>query len=157
MIKLIWAMDPNGVIGKNNSLPWHIKDELKHFSKTTYNNHVLFGRKTFESLPGILPNRVHLVLTRDKQIKSNNSSVIYCTNLKKIINKYKKNNKDLYIAGGSEIYKQTLPYADELIVTEIKNFYDGNIYFPEFDISKFELIKILQYDKFNVKYYRRKK
>ena len=156
MIKLIWAMDPNRVIGKNNSLPWKIKEELKHFLNSTKNHTVLIGRKTYESLPSPLLNRKIIVLTRNKNYKINDSSIICSNNLEAIINKYKNSEEILFVCGGSKIYKETLYAADELIITNIKKEYDGDTYFPEFDLTKFELIKKVEYIKFNIEYYRNK-
>ncbi len=154
MIKLVWAMDLNGVIGKNNGLPWNIKEELKHFVKITKNNTILMGRTTFEHLPGILPNRKIIVLTRNESLTSDNKDVKYCHNLNKLVDEYANNpNLDLYVCGGANIYKQFLPFANELIISIIKDKFDGDTYFPEYDLSKFKLTAKQENSNFIVEYY----
>ncbi len=157
MIKLIWAMDPNGVIGNNGKLPWKSKEELKHFSKTTKYNSILMGRKTFDSLPGTLPNRKIIVLTREYTAVSNDKDIYFTNDLKSILIKYHGNiNEDIYIAGGSNIYLQTLKHADELIVTRINKKFKGDCYFPVVNFSDgFRLIKKEEHSSFCVEYYKK--
>lgn len=157
MIKLLWAMDENNLIGQNNQLPWHLREELQHFKETTFGQTILFGRLTYEGIGRPLPKRKTLVLTRqlDYQIKHPDVEVV--TDLTAIINFYHQNpTEDIYICGGKKIYEATLPYADELITSLIKGKYQGDTYFPSFDLNQFTLTKLNEYQQFVIKYYKRK-
>ncbi|WP_424527076.1 dihydrofolate reductase [Spiroplasma endosymbiont of Glossina fuscipes fuscipes] len=157
MIKLLWAMDENNLIGKNNHLPWHLKEELQHFKRTTVGQTILFGRLTYEGIGGPLPNRKILVLTTKKDYIINHLDVKVVTNLNDIINTYQQNlTDDIYICGGKKIYEATLPYADELIISYIKGKYEGDTYFPAFDLTQFILTKTTELEQFVIKYYKRK-
>ena len=139
-ILLIAAVAKNGVIGKENDLVWKIPTDFKRFKTLTSNHYILMGRKTFESLGKPLPNRTHLVITRnpDYQVpeghhvfKSVEDAFIYCNKLG--IDK-------LYVIGGGEIYKQTMPLADELVITEVEAEPDGDTYFPEIDPNIWKVV-----------------
>ncbi len=164
MIKLIWAMDKNGIIGKNNKLPWRIKEELQHFYRETKFKTILMGRKTYESLPNknLINRKIILISRSDKNSKAlnsildnQNSNVVVVNNLIDFLKKYYNTKEDLYICGGASIYQQSIPFANELIISEIKNSYDGDSVFPKFDITKFELYKKIDYNDFIVKYYKK--
>ncbi|WHQ36694.1 dihydrofolate reductase [Spiroplasma sp. SV19] len=157
MIKLLWAMDENNLIGQNNHLPWHLKEELQHFKTTTVGQTILFGRLTYEGIGRPLPNRKTLVLTTKQDYVINHPDVKVVTNLRAIIDFYQNNpTDDIYICGGKKIYEATLPYADELIISYIKGKYEGDTYFPAFDLTQFILIKIVESEQFVIKYYKRK-
>ena len=105
MIKLIVAMDPNQLIGKNNQLPWNIKEDLAHFKQTTIGHAVVMGRKTYESIGKALPNRVNYVLTRDPDFKAKESSVIIVKDYLELIKKYKNSQDILFVIGGEQVYQ----------------------------------------------------
>lgn len=145
MISLIVAISENNAIGKNNNLLFHIKEDLAFFKKTTLNKHILMGRKTFESLPGVLPNRKHLVITRDKNYSVDNENVEVCNNLLDVINKYKESNEELFIIGGGEIYKQALDskLVDKLYITKVdKIVNDADVFFPQISEKEYSLESI---------------
>lgn len=145
MISLIVAVSENNAIGKNNNLLFHIKEDLAFFKKTTLNKHILMGRKTFESLPGVLPNRKHLVITRDKNYSVDNENVDVCNNLLDVINKYKESNEELFIIGGGEIYKQALDskLVDKLYITKVdKIVNDADVFFPQISEKEYSLESI---------------
>lgn len=156
MIKIIVAMDPNQLIGKNNQLPWNIKEDLQHFKETTTGHAVVMGRKTYESIGKALPNRLNYIITRDKNFKPKENSIVLINDYQELINKYKNSQEILFVIGGEQIYQLFLDYCDELVVSQILNFYYGDTYFPEF-LDKFETDKIVPKKGFNVVYYRRKK
>ena len=144
MIKLIWAMDRNYLIGKNNELPWKIPAEMKYFSQTTSGNTILMGSKTFKSIGKPLKNRFNIVITRNKEKYKDwqEKDLVFASALKEILEPYKGNpNKHIFIIGGREIYQQTYPYADYCYVSIVKGTYEGNVYFPFSDWKKSELIK----------------
>ena len=139
MLSLIVAVAQNNVIGKDNKLIWHISEDLKRFKEITSGKTIIMGRKTFESLPGVLPNRKHIIVTRDKNYKVNSDNVTIVHDLNALIDQYKKCDDEVFIIGGAEIYKQALPDADKLYLTKINNFFDGDTFFPEINYDYFKV------------------
>lgn len=122
------AHDPNLVIGKNNDLPWHYPEDMKHFKKTTMGGTVLMGRKVYESLQvQPLPKRRNIVLSRTKTFKEAECYTSLEDAFKNI-----DNEETVFVIGGGEVYKELLPKADELIITLIKQKYEGDVFFPEY-------------------------
>lgn len=161
MIKMIWAQTSDGVIGKDNALPWSIKEEMQHFRTTTLHQNVLMGGKTFESMnyKG-LPNRVNYVLTRDpnKYKTYATENLIFVTDKKSIIDEFKNNqNKDIYIIGGSQVYDLFFDDCDEIIRTIIKGQFEGNVYIKNFNYNNFDKINIVKKEHFYVEYMNRRK
>ncbi len=139
MISIIVAVAKNNVIGKNNKLIWHISEDLKRFKKITSGKTMVMGRKTFESLPGILPDRDHIIITRDKEFNVNSEQVSIVHDLDSIINKYSSSEDEVFIIGGAQIYTQLLPYAKKIYLTKIDYDFEGDTYFPEIDYNKFDI------------------
>ena len=141
MISIIVAIANNNVIGKNNQLPWYYKNDLKHFKDITTNHTVVMGRNTFDSIilrnSKPLPNRKNVVVTRNVDFKYPDVVVI-----NDFLEYLKENHKEeIFIIGGNQIYKESLPYANRLYITHIKKDHEGDIYFPEYEKEDFELIK----------------
>ena len=128
MIILVAAMDQGHVIGFKNKLPWHCKEDLKHFKKLTDGKHIVMGRKTFESLPKMLPNRHHIVLTRDTNFSHENVEVFHT--IDDLLVSY-EGKEDLYIIGGAEIYNQFMSICDKIELTIISGFHEGDTFFPK--------------------------
>lgn len=125
---IIAAHDPNLVIGKDGSLPWHYSEDLKFFKKTTMVSPLLMGRGVFEELnEKPLPGRRNVVLSRSK----NYGHVATFSSIEDAIHYLSEEDK-VFIIGGGEIYRQTMDLADELVITEIKEEYEGDTYFPEY-------------------------
>lgn len=129
-IVLIAAHDPNLVIGKDGGLPWHYSEDLKFFKKTTMGHPLVMGRVVFEELnEKPLPGRENIILSRSKNyrhVKTFNS-------IDEALDYLAGQNYDrVFIIGGGNVYKQTLERADELIITEIKEEYEGDTFFPEY-------------------------
>lgn len=141
MISLIVAHDKNRVIGLNNKMPWHYPEDLQYFKKTTLNKNVLVGRNTFYSIISYLkkplPNRVMHVLTSKKEVEF---SVNVFNSVEECLNMF-SSDEELFVAGGAKVYETFLPYADRLYITLINNEYEGDTYFPYYDISKYKEIK----------------
>lgn len=140
---IIVAVADNGVIGRNNDMPWHIKSEYRYFRQTTQSHPVITGRKNFEAM-GILKDRPMIVVTRDTSFKADGVTVTH--NLEDAITLAKdiaqKSGKDrIFIIGGAEIYRQALPLTDEIYYTEVHLKPEGDILFPAFDRSQFVEIK----------------
>ncbi len=142
MICLIWAMTKDNLIGKGNDLPWHYKEDLQYFKKTTMNKDVLMGYNTylsiFNRLGHSLPNRNNFVLCNDLEIMDN--SITQVNDLDEFIKQYQNTDKELFIIGGASVYRQTLPVADKLYITLINKEYLGDVYFPEIDLSNYKVI-----------------
>lgn len=131
---IIVAMSENYVIGLNNSLPWHLSDDLKRFKKITTGHQIVMGRKTYESIGRPLPNRDNFVLTRNAKLQIDGINVI------KSLNDIPSSDKKTFIIGGGEIYTQLINSCDELLVTKIHCEIDGDAYFPIIDLSVWSLI-----------------
>ena len=130
MINLIVAMSSNGVIGKENQLPWHLPEDLKRFRLITNNNVVVMGRKTHLSIGKVLPNRLNVILSRDtKWYNPLGDNCVVCYSVEEVIEKFKY--RDLFIIGGSEIYNQFLPHTDKIYLTLIDKDFEGDTYFPK--------------------------
>lgn len=123
-------MAQNRTIGVNNSLPWRIPEDLKHFKALTMGHHMIMGRKTFDSIGKPLPGRTTVVVTRDKALKIEGCLVAH--SLQEAI-KLCANDSEIFIVGGADIYAQSLAAADTLYITEIPRDVDGDAHFPAFD------------------------
>nr|WP_100402522.1 dihydrofolate reductase [Bacillus sp. FJAT-42315] len=138
MISFIWAMDQNGVIGKNNQLPWRLPEDLKFFKETTMGHPIVMGRKTFESIGKPLPGRENVILTRDQSYEADGCTVVYSVD--ELVEKAEK-EEQLFITGGAEIFRLMLPFVDRLYVTVIEESFDGDTHFPkELDWDEWELV-----------------
>lgn len=140
MISLMVAIAKNNVIGKDNKLPWHYKKDLQYFKEVTMNHTIVMGRKTFDSILSTnfspLPNRKHVVVTRNNDFKYEGVEVVHDFN--KYLNK--KYEEEIFIIGGSQIFAESLPYADRLYITWIDKEYAGDTFFPKVDLDEYKLI-----------------
>jgi dihydrofolate reductase len=137
MLRLIVAVANDNVIGKDNKLLCHIPEDLKRFKQLTTGNAIVMGRKTFESLPNVLPNRWHVVLTRDESYRVNDDRVTIVNDIKDII-ELKDTEHEYFIIGGGEIYKTFLPYCKKLYITKIDEDFEGDTYFPDVDFDNYD-------------------
>lgn len=129
MISMISSVGKNRELGKNNGLIWHFKEDMKFFKDTTMGHTVVMGFNTYKSLPGDLPGRHIIVVSFDPV-----DNVEYVNGIEPIIEKYKDSHEEIFICGGASIYKQFLPYADKLYLTEIDAIdNEADTFFPEFD------------------------
>lgn len=128
MIVLVVARDIFGTIGKDNKLPWHCKEDLQRFKRITMGKNIVMGRKTFESLPKMLPGRKHVVLTRNEDFSHEGVEVFH--NIDDLLVTY-EGKEDLYIIGGAEVYNQFIDKFDIIEMTIIKGDYDGDTFFPD--------------------------
>ena len=162
-IVAIWAQDEEGIIGKDNRLPWYLPAELQHFKETTLNHAILMGRVTFDGMGRrILPQRETLILTRNAD--KNMDGVNIFNNIESVLDWYQSQDKNLYVIGGKQIFQAFEHYLDEVIVTQIHARVEGDTYFPEdFDLSLFETVSSKFYAKdeknpydFTIQYRKRK-
>lgn len=134
-ISIIACVGKNLELGKNNDLIWHLPNDLKYFKKVTSGKTVIMGRRTFESLPGILPKRRNIVLQLPHE--SIIPGVEIYNDIPSILEAV-KNEEEAFIIGGASIYKQFLEYADKLYLTEVnEKCLDAEVYFPKFDKRKY--------------------
>lgn len=138
MFSIIVATDINNVIGKNNSLLWNLPNDLKRFKEITSNHKIIMGRKTFESLPKILPNRYHIVLTKNKDFTFIDENVEIVNSFNFLIKDYLNSDEEIFIIGGGEIYNLFLPYAQKIYLTKLNHSFNGDAYFPNIDNSIWE-------------------
>ena len=135
IISMIAAVSANRVIGKSNDLPWNLPDDMKYFMQTTKTHHVIMGRKNYQSIPEKfrpLPNRVNIVITRQETFEAPGCIVMHSI-ADALAYAEKSGEKETFIIGGAEIYREGLPYANRLYITEIKSSIEGDTYFPEFN------------------------
>ena len=129
-ISMIACVGKNLELGKNNDLIWHLPNDLKFFKKTTLGKTVIMGRRTFESLPGVLPKRRNIVLMLPSEEPIDGVDIYY--NIPSLLKDL--GEEEVFIVGGASIYKQFLPYAKRLYLTEVnESCDDASVYFPTFD------------------------
>lgn len=130
IITLIAAVGRNGVIGRDNDLPWRLPDDMKHFMRTTRGHAVVMGRKTYESMDGPLKGRRNIIITRQDGYVREGAEVV--GGLDEAI-KLAGDVDEVFIAGGEQIYRLALPVAHRMLLTEVDGEFDGDVRFPEFD------------------------
>ena len=147
---IIAAIGKNNELGKNNDLIWHLPNDLKFFREITTGKTIIMGRKTFESLPKMLPNRHHIVLS---SLTDFPKEVDVYKDLKSILEYYNNCDEELFVIGGASIYKLFLPFSDKLYLTEIdaecKN---ADAYFPVFNKEDYEKNILMENEDNNIKY-----
>ena len=147
-IILIAAIAENGVIGRDGGLPWRLPNDLRRFQRVTKGHQVVMGRRTFETLPGPLPDRRNIVVTRNPDYRADGVVVVH--SLEEAIadaDRHADSAGDaLYVLGGAVLYSAALPIADRLDLTRIEAGFDGDTLFPEVDWSGWELIGTERHD-----------
>jgi dihydrofolate reductase len=141
-ISHIVAMSENRVIGAMGDMPWRISEDFKFFKSTTMGRAIIMGRKTYESIGRPLPGRLNIVITRNTDYAVD--GVMTFSTIDAAID-YVKAHKDqwgeeIFIAGGGEVYKQTLPIADRIYLTKIHKKVEGDTFYPEFNLDQFTVV-----------------
>lgn len=134
-ISLIAALTKNRVIGKNNDLPWHLPDDMKYFMQTTKGHYIIMGRKNYQSIPEKfrpLPNRTNIVVTRQTAFSAPGCTVVHSIEAGLRL-AHDNNEKEVFIIGGAEIYREGFKHAHKLYFTEIDATLEGDTFFPSFD------------------------
>lgn len=139
MLSTIVAIANNNVIGGDNKLLWHISEDLKRFKEITMDSTIIMGRKTFESLPKVLPGRTHVVLTSDKNYNVSSDKVKIVHSLEEILNLYENTDEEAFIIGGGTMYSLTLPYCKKFYLTKINKDFKGDTYFPTINFDEWEV------------------
>jgi len=138
IISAIVACATNRIIGMDNDLPWHLPGDLKWFKQKTNGRHIIMGRKSFESLPKPLPNRVNIVITRDRSYYHSGAIIVHSID-EALAHAHQEREEEAFILGGGKIYTQTKELWDRLYLTEVHASPDGDTYFPQIDQSLFQV------------------
>lgn len=139
IISLIVAVSENGVIGKNNHLPWKLSADLKRFKHFTTGKAIIMGRKTYESIGHPLPKRINIILSRNSDYKPEKTVVF--AELSKALNFVADNGiEEVFILGGSKIFEQTLDIADRIYLTKVHADIEGDTFFPEIDMDEWDIV-----------------
>lgn len=136
MIIMIAAVAENNALGENNKLVWHLPDDFKRFKLLTSGHHIIMGRKTFESFPKPLPNRTHIVISRQKAYQPEGCIVVASMEQALAIC---PQNETSYIIGGGEIYSLGLPFTDLIEITRVHHHFEADAFFPEIDREAWEI------------------
>jgi dihydrofolate reductase len=140
MISFIVAADENNVIGKENQLPWHLPSDMKYFKNQTWGMTVIMGRKSLDSLGKPLQGRKNIVVTRNRDWQHDGVQVAH--SVEEAIELAKQTGlKEIFIIGGAEIFKTSMPVADRIYLTRIHHQFEGDAYFPEIPANKWNLVK----------------
>ena len=143
-ITLIAAAAENNALGKDNDLVWHLPDDFKRFKRLTTGHYIIMGRKTFESFPKPLPNRIHVVITRQKDYQADGAIIVH--SLEDAL-QAAKDDPQPFVIGGGEIYNQALDIADKIELTRVHGTFEADTFFPEFDKDQWKLISSEHHDK----------
>lgn len=135
-ITLIVAAAENNAIGKDNKMLWHLPDDFKYFKRNTINHSIVMGRKTFESIGKALPERRNIVVTRDQNWLANEVDV--ANSIQDVLT-YCRDEREIFILGGANVYQQTLPLAQKVLLTRVHTTIDGDTFFPELPSTEWAL------------------
>lgn len=143
-ISIIAALSENGVIGRDNKIPWHIKEDLVRLKEKTRGHAVILGRKTFESMVGYydksgnpLPGKVYIIVTHDTSYKPTRENAIVATSIDEAIRVVKeREGEEVFIIGGQKIFEQTIGIADKLYLTIVEGNIEGDAFFPDYSQFK---------------------
>ena len=139
ILSLLVAASENNVIGKDNQLPWHLPNDLKYFKNLTWGMPILMGRKTFDSIGKPLPGRKSIVITRNTDWQYEGVDVVH--SIEDAIQKAKAFGvKEIFVIGGAEIFKTSLPNANRIYLTRIHHHFDGDVFFPQILEDEWSLI-----------------
>jgi dihydrofolate reductase len=145
-ISLIVAKAENNVIGINNTLPWHLKDDLMNFKKITMGHHILMGRKTFESIGKPLPGRMSLVVSSEPKASENN--VFWFNSIFRAIKQAERSGEsELFVIGGAKIYKYALSLVDRIYLTEVDGDIKGDTHFPQLSLKNWKVVSEIPVEK----------
>lgn len=137
LVTLIAAAGENNALGKDNDLVWHLPDDFRRFKKLTTGHHIIMGRKTFESFPSLLPDRTHIVITRQQNYKPEGAVIVHDLEAALEIASI---DPQPFIIGGGEIYKQSMDKAERIELTRVHGTFEADTFFPEIDPTKWKLL-----------------
>ena len=140
MISMIACIGKNRELGLSGELVFHIKEDMRFFKEKTMGHPILMGARTFESLPGILPGRKHYVLASHPEKLP--PEVVAVTDLASFVEEFQNSTTEAFVIGGAYVYAEMLPFADNLYLTEVDAETEADVYFPDFDKSKYDKIEL---------------
>jgi dihydrofolate reductase len=142
MLSFVVAMSENYVIGKAGSLPWHLPEDLRKFKEITSSGSktMIMGRKTFESLPKVLPGRKHIILTRDKNYKFDDANIEVIHHLE-ALKPYVDSKEEYFVIGGGELFSLLLPCTKRIYLTILHQDFEGDTYMPQFDPKNWTVVE----------------
>jgi len=155
MLSIIVAKAKNNIIGKDNKIIWHLPEDLKHFKNITTGHTIIMGRKTFESLGRVLPNRKHIIFSNNPSFNVNEENVKVVHSLLEIQDLI-EGKEEAFVIGGAMIYNFLMPYVKKMYVTEIDKEFEGDTFFPKIDDNMWKETsreKGIKDDKNNLDYY----
>lgn len=143
MLSIIVAKAKNNVIGKNNEIIWKLPEDLKRFKELTTGHTIIMGRKTFESIGRILPNRKHIIFSQnpDFRVKDENVEIVHSMLQ---IQEYIEREEEVFVIGGAMIYNLLMPHVNKMYVTAIDKEFDGDAFFPRIDENKWKVVERIQ-------------
>lgn len=144
MLTIIAAAAENNALGKDNTLVWHLPDDFKRFKKLTSGHHIIMGRKTFDSFPKLLPNRTHVVITRQDNFRK--EGIVVVNSLERAV-ELAEDDPQPFVIGGGEIYKMAMNLADKIDLTRVHGTFEADTFFPEIDESQWKLVSEEFHDK----------
>lgn len=136
-VTLIVAASNNNVIGVNNQMPWHLPNDFKYFKANTMDHSIIMGRKTYDSIGKPLPGRRNIILTRDQNYQ--NSEVDIANSISEVFN-YCRDEREIFILGGADIFKQALALANRVLLTRVHADIQGDTFFPELNPAEWQLV-----------------
>jgi dihydrofolate reductase len=134
---MIAAVAENNTLGKDNDLVWHLPNDFKRFKALTTGHHIIMGRKTFESFPKPLPNRTHIIITRQKEYQAEGCIIVDSIDKALAIC---PEGENAFIIGGGEIYRLGLPFTDKIEITRVHHTFEGDAHFPEIDENEWQIV-----------------
>lgn len=143
MLSIIAAISDNNVIGKDNKLIWHLPEDLKRFKELTTGHTIIMGRKTFESLGKVLPNRKHIVLTRDTSYYVEDENVEIINDIEDL-EKYIHSTEENFVIGGAIVYRQLMPKVQKMYITRIHEKFEADSYFPVINENEWHVTEKVQ-------------
>lgn len=143
MIILVAAAAENDALGLNGELLWHLPDDFKHFKNLTSGHYIIMGRKTFESFPKPLPNRKHVIVSRNENYVVPDGCIVV-TSMEAAL-KLTQAQEEVFVIGGGEIYREALPFADKIELTRVHHSFEADAFFPVLDTAVWEVLSEMEH------------
>ena len=140
-VSMIAAIGKNNELGKDNKLIWNLPADLKRFQELTTGHTIIMGRKTFESLGRVLPNRKHIILCNDMEMNIENEAVEVLESIEDL-KPYIEDSEEHFVIGGATIYRLLMPYANKMYITEIDQEFEGDVSFPEINKEEWNVVEV---------------
>ena len=138
MLRIIVAKASNNIIGKDNALIWHLPEDLKRFKNLTTGHTIIMGRRTFESLGRVLPNRKHVILCNDMKMEVEDENIEILEDIS-MLDKYVKDTEEHFVIGGATMYRLLMPMCSKMYITEIDKDFEGDVSFPEINLNEWKV------------------